>query len=100
VRALGTCDILFADFGTGRARGLVSQGRVNALIQAKPQQRRHLLEKRGPSPGFISRRHEAELTAQGRRNQPSTAGRTSSPTLDVQLQGLKKQARQATRYAI
>src|SRR5215471_14884958 len=37
--------LLFADVATGaRSTALVSQGKIGAIINAKPQQRRHLLE--------------------------------------------------------
>ncbi|MDX2223151.1 MAG: chromosome segregation protein SMC [Rhodospirillaceae bacterium] len=90
--------LLFADLGTGaRSTALVSQGRISAIISAKPQQRRHLLEEAANITGLHSRRHEAELRLQAaegnlaRLNDLVTA-------LSTQLEALKKQARQAVRY--
>lgn len=90
--------LLFADLSSGaRSTALVSQGRIGALIDAKPAQRRHLLEEAANITGLHSRRHEAELRL--------NAAETNLERLDdviqalgVQLQGLKKQARQAARY--
>ncbi len=90
--------ILFADQATGpRSTALVSQGRVGALISAKPGDRRLLLEEAAGITGLHSRRHEAELRL---RAAESNLERLDDVlvTLDAQLQGLKKQVRQARRY--
>ena len=90
--------ILFADQATGpRSTALVSQGRVGALINAKPTARRMLLEEAAGITGLHSRRHEAELRL---RAAETNLGRLDDvlATLDAQLQGLRKQARQARRY--
>jgi len=90
--------ILFADQATGpRSTALVSQGRVGALIAAKPGDRRLLLEEAAGITGLHSRRHEAELrlrAAEGNLERLDDV----LVTLDAQLQGLKKQVRQARRY--
>ncbi|MFM7611829.1 MAG: AAA family ATPase, partial [Alphaproteobacteria bacterium] len=53
---------MFADIGSGaRSSALVSQGRVAALIQAKPDDRRGVLEEAAGIAGLRTRRHEAEL---------------------------------------
>ena len=53
---------MFADIGSGaRSSALVSQGRVAALIQAKPEDRRAVLEEAAGIAGLRARRHEAEL---------------------------------------
>jgi chromosome segregation protein len=90
--------LLFADAATGaRSSGLVSQGRVGALINAKPADRRSLLEEAAGISGLYSRRHEAELRL---KNAEVNLARLDDvlATLDEQLQGLRKQARQANRY--
>jgi len=54
--------LLFADSATGaHSTALVSQGRVGAIINAKPTDRRSLLEEAAGITGLHSRRHEAEL---------------------------------------
>lgn len=90
--------LLFADAATGaRSSGLVSQGRVGALINAKPAERRSLLEEAAGISGLYSRRHEAELRL---KNAEGNLDRLDDvlATLDEQLKSLQKQARQAVRY--
>ena len=90
--------LLFADQATGaRSTALVSQGRIGAVINAKPAQRRMLLEEAAGITGLHSRRHEAELRLNGAE---ANLARLDDilVTLDGQMQNLKKQARQATRY--
>jgi len=90
--------LLFADSATGaHSTALVSQGRVGALINAKPTDRRALLEEAAGITGLHSRRHEAELRL---RAAEANLARLDDVivTLESQLQTLKKQARQATRY--
>ena len=54
--------ILFADASTGaRSPALVHQGRIGEIIQAKPEQRRRVLEEAAGVAGLHARRHEAEL---------------------------------------
>ena len=90
--------LLFADVATGaRSTAIVSQGRIGAIINSKPAARRNLLEEAAGITGLHSRRHEAELrlsaaeTNLNRLNDVIVA-------LEAQLEGLKKQARQAVRY--
>ncbi len=89
---------LFADAATGaRSTALVSQGRIGAIINAKPADRRHLLEEAAGISGLHARRHEAELRL---RAADTNLERLDDLliTLDEQLRGLKRQARQASRY--
>ena len=54
--------VLFADASTGsRSPALVHQGRIGEIIQARPDQRRRLLEEAAGISGLHARRHEAEL---------------------------------------
>ena len=54
--------LLFADANAGaQSTALVSQGKVGAIINAKPQERRGILEEAAGIRGLHSRRHEAEL---------------------------------------
>jgi chromosome segregation protein len=90
--------LLFADLSSGaRSTALVSQGRIGALINAKPAQRRHLLEEAANITGLHSRRHEAELRLKAAETNLERLDDVIQ-ALDVQLQALKKQARQAARY--
>ncbi|MGB1547193.1 MAG: chromosome segregation protein SMC [Alphaproteobacteria bacterium] len=90
--------LLFADATTGsRSTALVSQGRIGAIINAKPEERRGLLEAAAGIAGLHSRRHEAELRL---RAAETNLGRVDDviETLETQLKGLKRQSRQASRY--
>jgi chromosome segregation protein len=90
--------LLFADLSTGaRSTAIVSQGKVGALINAKPAQRRMLLEEAAGITGLHSRRHEAELRLRGAENNLARLDDVIG-ALAGQMQGLKRQARQATRY--
>jgi chromosome segregation protein len=90
--------ILFADASTGaHSTALVSQGRIGAIINAKPIDRRSLLEEAAGITGLHSRRHEAELRLKAAEANLSRLDDVIV-TLESQLAALKKQARQATRY--
>ena len=89
---------LFNDLATGaHSSGLVSQGRVGALVGAKPTERRMLLEEAAGITGLHSRRHEAELKLRAAEANLERAEDLRGQ-LDAQLEGLKRQARQANRY--
>ena len=90
--------LLFADASTGaHSPAMVRQGQIGELISAKPRDRRRILEEAAGIAGLHSRRHEAELRLR--------AAETNLARLDdvvaqlaIQLDGLKRQARQASRY--
>jgi chromosome segregation protein len=89
---------LFADASTGaRSTAMVSQGRIGSIINAKPTQRRGLLEEAAGITGLHARRHEAELRL---RAAESNLERLEDivGALEEQHRLLKRQARQATRY--
>jgi chromosome segregation protein len=90
--------LLFADAASGaRSTALVSQGRIGQLIRDKPTDRRALLEEAAGITGLHSRRHEAELRLRAAETNLERLEDVMG-TLETQLQGLKRQARQATRY--
>ncbi len=90
--------LLFADNASGaNSPALVSQGQIGALIRAKPQDRRQLLEEAAGITGLHSRRHEAELRLKAAETNLTRLDDVIG-AMDGQLQGLKKQARQANRY--
>ncbi|MFV3131365.1 chromosome segregation protein SMC [Niveispirillum sp. KHB5.9] len=90
--------ILFADHSSGaNSPSMVSQGRVGALINAKPADRRQLLEEAAGISGLHARRHEAELRLRAAETN-LTRLEDVLAAMDGQLQGLRKQARQAQRY--
>ncbi|WP_169544566.1 chromosome segregation protein SMC [Sneathiella aquimaris] len=90
--------LLFADMATGaNSTAIVSQGRVGSLINAKPKDRRHLLEEAAGISGLHSRRHEAELRLKAAETNLERVDDVAGQ-LEVQLGSLKRQARQANRY--
>jgi chromosome segregation protein len=92
--------LLFADAATGaRSTAMVSQGRIGALINARPSDRRALLEEAAGISGLHSRRHEAELRLRA-AEQNLTRLDDVLTTLDQMVQSLRKQAKQAQRYRV
>jgi chromosome segregation protein len=90
--------ILFADASTGaRSPALVHQGRIGEIIQAKPEQRRRVLEEAAGVAGLHARRHEAELRLKAAETNLLRVEDVVGQ-LSAQIDGLKKQARQAIRY--
>jgi chromosome segregation protein len=89
---------MFADLASGpRASGMVSQGRVAALIGARPEERRSVLEEAAGISGLRARRHEAELKL---RQAEANLSRSQDllAQLVLQADGLRRQAKQAARY--
>ena len=90
--------ILFADAATGaRSPALVHQGKIGEIIQAKPEQRRRVLEEAAGVAGLHARRHEAELRLKAAETNLLRVEDVIGQ-LAAQIDGLKKQARQAIRY--
>ena len=90
--------ILFADAATGaRSPALVHQGKIGEIIQAKPEQRRRVLEDAAGVAGLHARRHEAELRLKAAETN-LTRVEDVIGQLSGQIDGLKKQARQAIRF--
>ena len=90
--------LLFADASTGaRSTSMVSQGRIGAIIIAKPEQRRTLLEEAAGITGLHSRRHDAELRLNSTENNLERV-KDVLKTQEEQLEVLKKQSKQAERY--
>ena len=84
--------LLFADASSGaRSTAIVSQGQIGAVINAKPDRRRHLLEEAAGITGLRSRRHEAELRLKAA---DGNVGRLDDVLIALrdQLQSLKRQA--------
>src|SRR5215468_1386032 len=90
--------ILFADASTGsRSPALVHQGRIGEIIQAKPEQRRRVLEEAAGISGLHARRHEAELRLRAAEQNLARLEDVINQ-LAGQAEALKRQARQAIRY--
>jgi chromosome segregation protein len=90
--------LLFADASTGaRSPALVRQGQIGEIIAAKPQARRLILEEAAGVSGLHSRRHEAELRLKGAEENLARLEDVLAQ-IDQQIDSLKRQARQASRY--
>ncbi|MEO8421754.1 MAG: AAA family ATPase, partial [Hyphomicrobium sp.] len=90
--------ILFEDAATGaRSPALVRQGQIGEIVNAKPEQRRRILEDAAGIAGLHSRRHEAELRLKATE---ANLARLSDVLgqLNSQVDSLKRQARAARRY--
>ena len=90
--------LLFADAATGaHSPALVSQGRIGAMINAKPQDRRQILEEAAGISGLHTRRKEAESRL---RSAESNLVRVQDvvQAMESQIGSLKRQAKQAVRY--
>ena len=90
--------LIFADASTGaRSPSMVRQGQIAELIAAKPQARRRILEEAAGISGLHSRRHEAELRLKAAENNLERLEDVVTQ-INSQLEGLKRQSRQALRY--
>ena len=90
--------MLFADTVTGaNSPALVSQGRVTAMINAKPQERRLVLEESAGVSGLYVRRHEAELRLRA-ADQNLQRVQDLVGSMEGRYNALKKQSRQAQKY--
>lgn len=90
--------ILFADTVTGaNSPALVSQGRVTQIINAKPLDRRLILEESAGISGLFARRHEAELRLRA-ADQNLVRIEDVLGGMETRLGALKRQSRQATKY--
>ena len=90
--------MLFADASTGaHSPALVRQGQISELINAKPKNRRRILEEAAGISGLYARRHEAELKLNGTEANLARVDDVVEQ-LAGQLSQLAHQARQAARY--
>ena len=90
--------MLFADLSTGaHSPSLISQGRIGALVTAKPADRRAILEEAAGIAGLHVRRHEAELRLGAAENNLKRADELRRQQ-EKQLANLQKQAEEAAKY--
>ena len=90
--------MFFADLSTGaHSPSMISQGRIGALVTAKPTDRRAILEEAAGISGLHVRRHEAELRLNAAENNLKRADELRRQQ-EKQLANLKKQAEEATKY--
>jgi chromosome segregation protein len=90
--------LLFADASTGaNSPALVRQNQVSELINAKPENRRRILEEAAGIAGLYARRHEAELKLRGAQTNLERLDDIIGAMND-QVSSLRRQAKQAARY--
>ena len=90
--------MFFADLSTGaHSPSMISQGRIGALVTAKPTDRRAILEEAAGISGLHVRRHEAELRLGAAENNLKRADELRRQQ-ERQLANLQKQAEEATKY--
>ncbi len=88
----------FADLSTGaHSPSLISQGRIGQLVTAKPIERKSILEEAAGISGIHARRQEAETRLNATENNLKRADELKKQQ-QKQLDNLKKQAEEATRY--
>ena len=88
----------FADLSTGaHSPSLRSQGKIGQLVTAKPIERKSILEEAAGISGIHARRHEAETRLNAAENNLKRADELKRQQ-QKQLDNLKKQAEEATRY--
>ena len=92
--------MFFADLSTGaHSPSIISQGRIGALVTAKPVDRRAILEEAAGISGLHVRRHEAELRLSAAENNLKRADELRRQQ-EKQLTNLQKQAEEATKYKL
>ena len=90
--------LLFADASTSaRSTSIVSQGRIGAITQAKPEDRKMVLEEAAGILGLQSRRHDSELRLKAANNNLLRVEDVIA-TYEEQLSILKKQSKEAERF--
>jgi len=78
---------------------MISQGRIGALVTAKPTDRRAILEEAANISGLHVRRHEAELRLNAAETNLKRADELRRQQ-EKQLANLQKQAEEATKYKL
>ena len=92
--------MFFADLSTGaHSPSLISQGRIGALVTAKPADRRTILEEAAGISGIHVRRHESELRLNSAENNLKRADELKRQQ-EKQLENLRKQAAEASKYKL
>ena len=91
--------LLFADIASGaQSASIVAQGKVAALIDAKPTDRRALLEEAAGTTGLAGRRKEAETRLKASESNLTRVGDLTQ-ALGEQLKTLEAQCVDAEKYS-
>jgi chromosome segregation protein len=92
--------LLFADAATGaHSPALVSQGRISAVIAARPTERRAMLEEAAGIAGLHVRRKDAEQKLRATETNLTRLGELIGD-METRAGQLKRQARAAERYRL
>ena len=90
----------FADLSIGaHSPSMISQGRIGALVTAKPTDRRAILEEAAGISGIHVRRHESELRLNSAENNLKRADELKRQK-EKMLDSLIKQAKEASKYKL
>ncbi|MDB5699860.1 MAG: chromosome segregation protein [Sphingomonadales bacterium] len=90
--------LIFADAATGaHSPALVSQGRIGAVIAAKPAERRAMLEEAAGIAGLHVRRREAEIRLKATETNLARVSELLGD-MDGRIAQLRRQARSAEKY--
>jgi len=90
--------LVFADAATGaHSPALVSQGKIAAVIAARPQERRAMLEEAAGIAGLHVRRKDAEQKLRAAENNLARLDEILAD-MDVRANALRRQAKAAERY--
>ncbi len=90
--------LLFADAATGaHSPALVSQGKIGAVIAAKPAERRAMLEEAAGISGLHVRRREAEIRLKATETNLARVAEVVAE-METRAAVLRRQARSAERY--
>jgi chromosome segregation protein len=90
--------LIFADAATGaHSPALVSQGRIGAVIAAKPAERRAMLEEAAGIAGLHVRRREAEIRLKATETNLERVSELLAD-MDARIAQLRRQARSAEKY--
>ncbi len=97
-KTAGEVKLLFSDAGSGASSSaIVSQGRVASIINAKPVERRQILEEAAGIVGLAARRREAENRLRAAESNLERL-ETVMNALQERLKTLEGQAKQAKKY--
>lgn len=90
--------LIFADASSGaNSPALVRQGQVSELINAKPENRRRVIEEAAGISGIQARRHEAQTKLAATQTNLERIGEIII-IMEEQVNALKKEARRAEKY--
>lgn len=90
--------LIFADASSGaNSPALVRQGQVSELINAKPENRRRVIEEAAGISGIQARRHEAQTKLAATQTNLERIGEIII-IMEEQINALKKEARRAEKY--